>query len=56
MFVTFMYINGLEQGYFLSLFFFFFRQLLWHVEVPRPGIKSEPELRSTPQAAATPDP
>ena len=33
----------------LIFFFFFLRLYLWHMEVPRLGVKSELKLQSTPQ-------
>ena len=41
----------------IFLFYFIF---LWphlgHMQVPRPGIKSKPQLQALPQTAAMPDP
>ena len=42
--------------YFLSLFFYFLRPHLWHTEVPRLGIESEPQLPAYITATVTQDP
>ena len=40
-----------------DFFFSFYSHTPWHTEVPRPGIRSKPELQPTPStAAATPNP
>ena len=31
------------------LFFFFFKATLWHIENPRPGVESNPQLQPMPQ-------
>ena len=37
-------------------FFFLFQAHLWHMEVPRLGVRSELQLLATATATATPDP
>ena len=50
--------NGLlycQQTILFPFFFFFFSATLWHMEVPRLGTKSEPQLLAYTIGTAMPD-
>ena len=48
--------QDLADNLFFFFFFFFLRSQLRHMEVPRPGVKSELQLPTYTTATATPDP